>query len=295
MIKYLLSLLLVLSILSCKQKNEAPPKTPEWENLIDKKLSKWEVYLGIPHKSSGISGYENQESVTEGKPLGLGNRKNVFSVIEENNEEILYITGEIFGSLNSKKEYENYHLKFDIKWGEKRWEPRLSNIRNNGVLYHSIGEYGAGLWNTWMTSLEFEVEETNFGDFIVINSDKNVRAKCPATKKEDGKYHYDPSKSAEDYVWIGPKSGRCLTEDFEKPFGEWNTLELISLNGKSIHIINGKVVMEVDQPEFFNGSKWIPMTKGKIQIQSEAAETFYKNIKIKQITEVENSLKKYFK
>ncbi|MEM6964877.1 MAG: hypothetical protein AAF573_08940 [Bacteroidota bacterium] len=49
----------------------------------------------------------------------------------------------------------------------------------------------------------------------------------------------------------------------------------------------GKVVMEVEQPQFFDGEKWTPMNKGKLQIQSEAAEVFYKNIKIKSITSEE--------
>jgi len=80
----------------------------------------------------------------------------------------------------------------------------------------------------------------------------------------------------------------------EKPFGQWNTLELISFNGKSIHIVNGKVVMEVEQAEFYNGTEWIPMTKGKLQIQSEAAEAFYKNIRIKPLSEVERAFEAYF-
>lgn len=302
MLKYFFIFTIVLSLFSCKQKTSTSTQSKEvvtinankWENLLDKNLSKWDVFLGIPHKSSGIKGYENNEDVKNGTPLGIGNRNNVFSVTKENGEEVLHITGEIFGSLNSKKEYENYHLKFDVKWGEKRWEPRLKAPRNNGVLYHSIGEYGSGLWNTWMSSLEFEVEETNFGDFITIN-DANVRAKCPSVKKEDGQYYYDPKAPLVGFCWKNQESGRCYAEDFEKPRGQWNTLELITFNGKSIHIVNGKVVMEVEQAEFFNGSEWVPMVKGKLQVQSEAAEAFYKNIKLKKLTEVENAYKSYFK
>jgi len=289
MIRYFTPFLVVFSIISCKQKNS----DAGWENLLDKNLNKWEVFLGIPHKSVGIPGYENSIDIKNGKPLGLGNHKNVFSVIEEDGEELLKVTGEIFGSLNSKAEYENYHLKCDVKWGDKRWEPRLKAKRNNGILYHSIGEYGSGLWNTWMSSIEFEVEETNFGDFITIN-DTNVRAKCPAVKGKDGKYHYDPTAPLVDFCWTGEDSGRCFGEDYEKPRGQWNTVELISFNGRAIHITNGKVVMEVAQAEFFNGSKWIPMVKGKLQIQSEGAETYFKNIKIKEISEVEGEYEKYF-
>ncbi|MGC6431648.1 MAG: 3-keto-disaccharide hydrolase [Jejuia sp.] len=269
--------------------------TNTWKNLIDKDLSQWDIWLGIPHKSSGIKGYENVENVRGGyPPLGLGNKKNIFSIIEEDGEQLLKITGEIFGALVSKEEFENYHLSFQVKWGDKKWAPRLKATRNNGLLYHSIGDFGAGLWNTWMTSLEFEVEETNFGDFITIN-DKNVRAQCPATKRESGKYHFDKNAPLKRFSWA-ESVGRCFkSEDFEKPFGEWNTVELITFKNTSIHIVNGYLVNVVYNPEFFNGTEWVPMNKGKLQFQSEAAETYFKDVKIKSITKIDDLYKKYLK
>ena len=268
-----------------------------WEDLIDSSLSKWDVFLGIPHKSSGIKGYEDVEDVRGGHPpLGLGNKRNVFSVIEEDNELLIKVTGEIYGALISKKEYENYHLTFDVKWGEKKWEPRLNATRNNGLLYHSIGEYGAGLWNTWMTCLEFEVEETNFGDLICIDEQSHVRAYCPATKRETGKYHYDSTAPLKLFNYKLDGVGRCFkSDDYEKPFGEWNVVELICYGNIAIHIVNGEVVNVVYNPEFFNGNEWVPMNKGKLQFQSEAAETYFKSVKIKPINELPESYKKFLK
>jgi hypothetical protein len=286
--------------LSCKTKKtyktvELP--NSEWEQLLDKDLSKWQPFLGIPHKSSGIPGYEEVENVKVNTipPLGLGNKNNVFSVIQEDGEDILKITGEIFGSLMTKKDYENYHLKFQVKWGEKLWEPMLTALRNNGLLYHSIGEHGKGLWNTWMTSLEFEVENTNFGDFITINDQGNIRAKCPAIKKE-GKYYYDEKAPLVNFGWKPFDAGRCFkNKDLEKPLGEWTTIELICYKDMSLHIIEGEVVAAVYQAEFYNGKNWIPMTKGKLQLQSEGAETYFKNIEIKSIHKLEERFQKYLK
>ena len=45
-----------------------------------------------------------------------------------------------YAGLVTKKEYENYHLSAQFKWGEKKWEPRLDARRNSGVLYHSVGK-----------------------------------------------------------------------------------------------------------------------------------------------------------
>lgn len=270
--------------------------TEGWHDLIDKDLSQWDIFLGIPHKSSGIQGYETVEDVRGGQPpLGLGNKKNVFSVIEEDNEQIVKVTGEIFGALVSKQEFENYHLTFQVKWGEKKWPPRLEATRNNGLLYHSIGDFGAGLWNTWMTSLEFEVEETNFGDFICIN-DKQVTAECPAEKRANGKYYFNPDAPLKKFNWTKEETGRCFkSADFEKPFGTWNTVELIAFKNTNIHIVNGQVVNVVYNPTFFNGENEVPMTKGKLQFQSEAAETYFKNVKIKSIKDLEDSYKKFLK
>ena len=98
--------------LSCNQdkkssiENQVPEQ--EWKQLLDKDLSQWQPFLGVPHKSTGIEGYEDVEDIRSGTPLGLSNRNNVFSVIEENDEIILKVTGEIFGSLMSKNEYENF-------------------------------------------------------------------------------------------------------------------------------------------------------------------------------------------
>ena len=69
-------------------------------------------------------------------------------------------------------------------------------------------------------------------------------------------------------------------DNFENPHGEWSRLELICIGNKAYHIVNGTVVMALENSSEYNkediGS---PLTKGKIQLQSEAAEVYYKNIK----------------
>lgn len=294
----LITVALVLLMSGCKNaKNKAPqPKdtTQEWVTLLDENLSHWEPFLGIPHKSSNIVGYEEVEDVKVGTPLGLSNQNNVFSVIKEQDELVLKVTGEIFGSLMSKNEFENYHLKLQVKWGEKRWEPRLKALHNNGLLYHSVGKPGTGLWNTWMSSLEFEIENTNFGDFITIN-DAHVKAKCPS-EKTDSKYYFNADGPLHDFCWDKFETGRCFkSENHEKPFGEWTSLELICFGDIALHIVEGKVVNAVYQAKFFDGNQWVDMKKGRLQIQSEAAETYFKDIKIKSLSQLQPQYKKYIR
>jgi hypothetical protein len=72
--------------------------------------------------------------------------------------------------------------------------------------------------------------------------------------------------------------------DAEKPDGEWNTLDLYCFGNTGIHVVNGVVNMIINNSRQFEGDKEIPLVKGKIQIQSEGSEVFYRNIKITPIT-----------
>jgi len=64
---------------------------------------------------------------------------------------------------------------------------------------------------------------------------------------------------------------------------QWNDLELICFEDKSLHIVNGQVVMALSKSSYRDGDLSKPLVSGKIQLQSEAAEVFYKDIQIKNI------------
>ncbi|AUP81682.1 DUF1080 domain-containing protein [Flavivirga eckloniae] len=275
-----------------KKTNVQIPK--KGENLLDSKLSKWDVWMGGVHTSVDID-FEKSDDVRTSKPLGLNNDpKNVFSVIQENGEDILYITGEIYGGLTTKNEYSNYHFKTQFKWGEKKWEPRLKDKRDSGILYHAKGPHGA-FWNVWMACLEFQVQEGDCGDFIALG---DVYGDVPADRKlnANGKpyFVYNPKGKLTPLKWAkGFESGQASKSELhENPNGEWNTLEIYCLGDESIHLVNGKVVNRVKNARYDIGGKTIPVTRGKIQIQSEAAEVYYKNIQIKPISKFPAGLNK---
>lgn len=263
------------------------------EDLLDTDLSKWDVWMGAVHPSVDID-FEKSENVTKGKPMGLNNDpKKVFSVIKENGENILKITGEIYGGLTTKNEYGNYHFTTQFKWGEKKWAPRLKDKRDSGILYHAQGVHGS-FWNVWMASLEYQVQEGDCGDFIALG---NVYGDVKVEKKirENGKpyYAYHPKGELTPLKWgkdfkAGQSSKATLNEN---PNGEWNTLEIYCLGTESIHLVNGKVVNRIQNAKYDIGGETIAIDKGKIQIQSEAAEVYYKNMKISPISAFPKKLK----
>lgn len=263
----------------------------EWTPLLDDELSRWDVFIGVPHHTvKGLDEAPKGDGM-EGTPLGLNKDPlQVFSMQQVDGEEVLHVSGEIYGGLTSKEIYENYHLKLEFKWGEKKWEPRLNDKRDNGLLYHCNGEHGA-FWNVWMESQEFQIQEGDMGDYFGLAGGVNtIRTRM----NETDFYEYDPSGSPTRLgiglegknMYRGVRRGNS-----EKPYGQWNTLELVCFNGQSFHIVNGTVVMILDKAERRTEVGYEIVTRGKIQLQSEAAEAYYRNIEIRKITELPKFLK----
>jgi len=68
---------------------------------------------------------------------------------------------------------------------------------------------------------------------------------------------------------------------------EWNTLDLYCLGDMSIHVVNNvvvNVIYEDTKAEKENNENFL--RKGKIQFQSEGAEAYYKNMKIRALTKI---------
>ena len=275
-----------------------PQLSKKWTNLLSKDLHEnWDVYIGAPHATvKDLEGVDPNINGKNSKPLGLNNDpKQVFTLKTIDGEHVLCISGEIYGAVISKKEYENYHFKTQFKWGEKVWEPRLTRERDNGILYHSVGKYGS-FWNVWMQSQEFQVQEGDIGDYYSL---AGTSINIPSIKKE-GEKEFDYNKDAQlnKFSSIEKQYQGHSNKGFdnEKPHGEWNTLELICYEGTSLHIVNGKVVMALFNSGYKNFDGQIqPLHKGRIQIQSEAAEAYYKNIEIKAIDKIPSKYKKYTK
>ena len=263
-------------------------RNKKWTSLLSANLhDNWDMFMGVPHAS--VKGLEKVDPSSDGKngeALGLNlDPKNVFSLEMQDGKPVLHISGEIYAAITSKKEYENYHLKLEFKWGEKKWEPRLQRKRDNGILYHATGPFRT-FWNVWMQSQEFQVQEGDMGDFYALG---NTEMDIPSIKPE-GNREFDYKKNAPLHR-LSANTREFMNHanrgfDNEKAHGEWNTLELICFGDTSLHIVNGKVVMALYNSRSENeDGKLVPLTKGLIQIQSEAAEAFYRNIEVRLISE----------
>lgn len=239
--------------------------------LLDPSLSHWDAFIGTPHKTvMGLpEGTELSEDGMKGKPLGFNNDpKKVFSTFQEEGTTVLKVSGEIYGGLTTKKEFSTYHFETEFKWGTQKWEPRLDKKLDSGILYHCHGEHGK-FWNVWKASLEYQVQEGDLGDYFGLCG-VEVKARV---LKEDGKGAvHDPTQPWQsDPGYIGARP------EVEEPNGQWNKLEIHVIGDSAIHLVNGKMVLSIAEARTKNGD---PLTAGEIQLQSEAAECYYRKMKI---------------
>ncbi len=265
------------------------------KNLLDKSLSQWGMYQSYRHTNDYKGEIPKDSNGNIIPPVGYNkNVGNVFSVKEENGDPVLRISGEIYGCLFTKEEYENYDLKLKVKWGTLKWTPRINKLKDAGICYHSIGDCGVDYWHTWMLAQEFQIMQGHMGDYWNIsNSAIDVRAFLPEGTMNPVAGNDQP------FLPVGTGTGTagfCLrTVDNASPEGEWTNVELICYGGKSLHIVNGKVVMVLANSRYHVDGKDMPLTKGKIQLQSEGAEVFYKDITIKNIDALPAEYTSYFK
>jgi hypothetical protein len=193
----------------------------------------------------------------------------------------------VFGELRTTGSYENYHLRLQFKWGERKWPPRdkPGTSRDSGLLYHVHASPGAE-GRTWARSIELQIQEHDVGDLYAVGSAIAVRAKARAGT-QPLLYDYDPAGEWTFFSQSQGEQGRCIKQpDNEKPTGEWNTVELIAFGADAIHIVNGKVVMRLHGPTRIDRDLPTPITSGPIILQSEGAEVFYRNIEIRPITAI---------
>ena len=264
-----------------------------WRPLLDEQLSLWEVFTGVPHRSITIEGFPKSKSgdCRKGKPFGLGDPKNVYSVAMVDGVPVLHVSGEMYAGLTSLEEFENYHFSTEFKWGEKKWPPRLKVKRDSGILFHCIGKHGA-FWNVWMRCFQCQVQEGDCGDFIPLAGTSCQVKVTPETEGDTTPQHSFKGN----WRTIGPgvrKWGAKRFGNYEIE-GDWNRIEIHTLNDKSVFSVNGHPVMHLKNTRVGKFKKAKALTRGKIQVQSEAAECWYRDMKIRIIDKLPVKLAEHF-
>jgi Domain of Unknown Function (DUF1080) len=173
-----------------------------------------------------------------------------------------------FGYLATNQELSHCRIRAEFKFGEKRFVPRQEDKRDSGLLYYFVGPD-----KVWPRSLECQIQETDVGDLWILDGPSIT------TKIETPDY---PVYST------GPlltkNKGRIIKSgDFEER-GNWNTVEVILDGDRITHLVNGRTVMkawDLKQPDPNDATKMIPLDRGRVMLQAEGAEIWFRNVRMK--------------
>lgn len=207
-------------------------------------FSGWDRYLGKPSEAEPALGIDND-------PRG------VYSVVMLDGEPAIRISGEVWGALTSQQELGDFHLRAEYKWGTARWPPL--NLLDSGVMYLSHGPLGAVNAGgpelsrpigsgAFMVSMEYQILSRDIG----------------------GCYN------------LGPISFQAAPRIAgNERAGEWNQIDIVFQSGSAQHFLNGELVAGASDFRL----EWpaMPVTslqRGKLQIQSEGGEIYYRRIEL---------------
>jgi hypothetical protein len=211
-------------------------------NGID--FSGWDRYLGKPSEAEPALGIDND-------PRG------VYSVVMLDGEPAIRISGEIWGALISRQELGEFHLRAEYKWGASTWPP--SSLFDSGIMYLSNGPLGAvnaggpALSDpigsgAFMVSMEYQVLPRDVG----------------------GCYNLGPIR-----FQAAPRApGR-------ERAGGWNQIDIVFQSGGAQHFLNGELVAGGSEIRLeWPGMPVTSLQRGKLQIQSEGAEIYYRRVEL---------------
>ncbi len=224
----------------------------------------WAKTKGIPKHGSAVvlfDGKNLSEFDTFLPSMGLNSDpKHVFTV----EDGMVHVSGTEMGYFITKKEFKNYYLRAEFKWGEGTFAPRAGQARDSGILYNVQGPD-----KVWPRSVEFQINEGCTGDFwmtdgaALTGKDGARVVGPPGSAKKIDRFNKGPWKNVVGY--------RDPVNELEKPHGEWNLVELVNRDGHVWQYVNGKLANE--------GTDAFP-SSGKILFQSEGAEVYFRNIKL---------------
>jgi hypothetical protein len=167
---------------------------------------------------------------------------------------VLVSRGSPPGHLITDESFANYRLTIDWRWPG---EPG-----NCGVLVHASTP--RRLYGMFPQSIECQLHHGNAGDFWCIGEDIVV----PDMEQRRGpkaKWGSDGDKA---------RRIRNLTDDNEKPPGEWNTM-VIECRGRAVTIwVNGTLV---------NAGTDCTADRGQIALQAEGAVCEFRRIELQQL------------
>jgi hypothetical protein len=194
------------------------------------------------------------------------------------------------GFLATNQEFADVHIRVEYKWGMKRHAPRYNPKRDNGLLYGLVGPD-----KVWPTCAECQIEEGDVGDFFLLGT-RGIQSNHSAGLFGEGinpltgwpkpgePGYRAPGGGRAGQPPVEPTTGRLIKDGNFELLDQWNTVEVIWQGDRAAHIVNGRTVnvaTSLQQPDPQNPGQFIPLTRGKIAIEIEYAEIWFRRIEVR--------------
>ena len=207
-------------------------------------FSGWDRYLGKPSDTEPALGIDNDPRA-------------VYSIVALDGEPAIRISGEVWGALISKQSLGDFHLRAEYKWGTLTWPPL--NLLDSGIMYLSNGPLGAV--NAGGPELSNPIGSGAF----LVSMEYQVLPRDVGGPYSLGPIRFEPAARS-------PGAERA---------GDWNQIDIIFQSGVAQHFLNGELVaggsdFQLEWP----GEPVTVLQRGKLQIQSEGAEIYFRRIEL---------------
>jgi hypothetical protein len=189
----------------------------------------------------------------------------------------------VMGYISTEKEYGDYHLRLQYRWGAKKFQPRFALKRDAGLYYHILGADAV-----WPRALQFQIEQTNVGDLIALHGLQLDTWIDPKTRSAQKPTFLESKPGGEPNVLGGRRDGYQghRAGEFEKD--GWNNVEILVRGTSTTHVLNGQVVNRGENVRLVDpnhpGSPR-PITRGRIALEIEAAEIYFRKVEIRILDE----------
>jgi Domain of Unknown Function (DUF1080) len=187
----------------------------------------------------------------------------------------------VMGYIATDKEYANYHLRLQYRWGIKKFAPRYKLKRDAGLYYHIIGPDAV-----WPRSLQYQIQQTDAGDLIALHGFAVDTWIDPKTREAQEPTYQDPAHGGEPRVLGGRGISYQKRQPGDFEVDGWNTVEVIARGGSTIHVLNGHIVNQGRNVRLVSPEKPgepQPITRGRIALEIEAAEMYFRKVELRNL------------
>ncbi len=209
---------------------------------------------------------------------------------------MIRISGEGLGYLATEREYQDYHLVAEFKWGWTNWHwgDRVGKARDSGIFLHATGPDGNSHdgGGAFMAAIECQVMQGAVGDFLLIRGEAadgsliapRVTVEAAAERDADGWWTWQAGGRNQTVARWGRVnwSGKARTwkdqldfrgpGDVESAGNEWTRVECVCAGGRIQVKVNGTLVNEAS--EVYPGH-------GRILLQCEGSEVFFRRLELR--------------